>query len=83
MQLELNVKSSSYDGLKSQLTVEADRFFEGRRYTFTDPHVEMEGNVFTATATAFEVKEQPRSRAKTEIPAEEWDPFVGAGYPDW
>lgn len=82
MNLDLEVKSNSYEGVKSQLLVEAERFYGDRRFGFSVVTVEMDGNDFTAKATAYEVNE-PRPRpTKADVPAEVWDPFAGS-YDSW
>ena len=73
MNLNLKVTSDSYEGVKFQLRTEAERFYGARRFGFAGITVEMDENLFTATAQAYEVTEPQRRKAA--VPAEEWDPF--------
>ena len=77
MNLNLKVTSDSYEGVQSQLVIEAERFYGARRFGFAPVQVEMDENLFTASAMAYEVTEPRHRPGKADVPAEEWDPFVG------
>lgn len=81
MNLELTVQARTYNELKALLLVEAERFFEDRRFGFYNLNVKVEGDYYEATASAYEVTPPKHRPTKADVPEEAWDPFSGTtGY---